>query len=95
MPPCSPQTIEDGALISDMMFPSIQQWLDALYFGKICPNEPKHSSPDLGGKFLLTRAAQLRLVCQIQYTFSIDLLSAFYVQDSPNVEVAPDSMEVR
>ena len=39
MPPCCPQTIENGALISDIMFPSIQQWPDALYFGKICPDE--------------------------------------------------------
>jgi hypothetical protein len=65
MPPYSLQTIVNGALISDMMFASIQQWLDALYFGKTCPNELKHPGPDLGGKFLLTRVAQLRLVCQI------------------------------
>jgi hypothetical protein len=39
MPPCSPQTILNGALISNMMFSSIQQWPDALYFEKLCPDE--------------------------------------------------------
>jgi len=94
MPPCSLQIILNGALMSDMMFPSAQQPPGALYFGKIGPDEPSHCCPDQGVKFLSTRAAQLRLVCRIQYTSSIDLLSAFHVQDSPNPKVAPDDTQV-
>jgi hypothetical protein len=93
MPPCSLQTFVNGALMSNMMFPSAQRRPGALYFGKLCPDEPQHPNPDQG-KFLSTRAAQLRLVCRIQYTSSIDLLSAFHVQDSPNPKVAPDDTQV-
>ena len=94
MPPCSLQTILNGAQMSDMMFPSAQRRPSALYFEKFGPDEPSDSGPDQEGKFLSTRAARLRLVCRIQYMFSIDLLSAFHVQDSPNPEAAPDDTQV-